>query len=319
MVTMPLHPTPWGQATADIDFNNLSAEEITQMLMTPKKASSFTKSYYGLVEKETPMKLQSRFIIPYNDFSKGAKALANELGWQCVKKADCILQLAGFETGDYTIINWGNTNTLSTKGAKISMLNAGEKVSLCADKIKFFKTVKDSVRVPEFTEELSEALKWVEAGIQTMGRRSHGSCGKDIKFYEDDLKEFSTSEFWVKYKKKKNEYRVHIAFGKIIAIQQKALRQTDLEGNKIDTSNVDFRIRNLSHGFIFKRHDIAPPTDVMDQAAAAIKTVGLDFGAVDVIYNETENKAYVLEVNTAPGLEGTTVSDYANAFREHFA
>jgi D-alanine-D-alanine ligase-like ATP-grasp enzyme len=40
----------------------------------------------------------------------------------------------------------------------------------------------------------------------------------------------------------------------------------------------------------------------------------LDFGAVDIIYNAKRNECYVLEVNTAPGLEGTTVEKYATKF-----
>lgn len=266
------------------------------------------------------MQLQSKIIYPYNDYSKGAKALAKELNFQFVKKTDFVLKLANPLEGDYTVINWGNWNKVENSGkAKFKVLNDGDLVAICSNKVKFFDKVKGSVRIPEYTQDLSEGLRWVEEGHQVMGRHCRGSCGSDIVFYEDDLKRFSDSEFWVKYKKKKSEFRVHLAFGKIIAIQQKALRTIDLDGNKIDTSTIDYRIRNLNHGFIFKRHDIAPPTDVMDQAAAAISAIGLDFGAVDVIYNETEKKAYVLEVNTAPGLEGTTVLDYANAFREHLA
>ena len=49
---------------------------------------------------------------------------------------------------------------------------------------------------------------------------------------------------------------------------------------------------------------------------AAIKALGLDFGAVDIIYNEAEDQHYVLEVNTAPGLEGTTLQKYTEAILE---
>jgi D-alanine-D-alanine ligase-like ATP-grasp enzyme len=43
-------------------------------------------------------------------------------------------------------------------------------------------------------------------------------------------------------------------------------------------------------------------------------TTGLDFGAVDVIWNAQKEKPYVLEINTAPGLEGQTIADYAAFF-----
>ncbi|MNY63636.1 hypothetical protein D3C86_2006230 [compost metagenome] len=47
----------------------------------------------------------------------------------------------------------------------------------------------------------------------------------------------------------------------------------------------------------------------------AVNAIGLTFGAVDVIWNEYRHQAYVLEVNTAPGLTGTTLEKYAEAFR----
>ena len=42
--------------------------------------------------------------------------------------------------------------------------------------------------------------------------------------------------------------------------------------------------------------------------------IDLQFGAVDIIWNEKENKCYVLEINTAPGLVGTTLTKYTEAF-----
>jgi D-alanine-D-alanine ligase-like ATP-grasp enzyme len=74
-------------------------------------------------------------------------------------------------------------------------------------------------------------------------------------------------------------------------------------------------VRNHDNGFIFVRNDVKAPSSVEEQAVRAIKALGLDFGAVDIIWNDKQQKAYVLEVNTAPGLEGSTVDDYARGFR----
>jgi D-alanine-D-alanine ligase-like ATP-grasp enzyme len=116
---------------------------------------------------------------------------------------------------------------------------------------------------------------------------------------------------YTKYVKKKDEYRIHVLRkpGKepeVISVQRKAKRH--------DAEDVDFKIRNLANGFVFVREGVVPPDDVNRQAIEAIKTTGLAFGAVDVIWNEHLGQAFVLEVNTAPGLEGQTVEDYANAF-----
>src|SRR5690606_15611671 len=121
-----------------------------------------------------------------------------------------------------------------------------------------------------------------------------GTKGQGIVFNDEDWGEFLESEFWVKYKKKKHEFRVHIVRDKIIDVQQKVIRKVDDEGNQIDISNINYRIRNLENGFIFKRFDLTVPQDVFTQAEIALKASGLDFGAVDVIWNEYEQKAYVL-------------------------
>lgn len=48
-------------------------------------------------------------------------------------------------------------------------------------------------------------------------------------------------------------------------------------------------------------------------ALAACNALGLESGAVDIIWNEKENKCYVLEVNTAPGICGITTKKYTDA------
>ena len=77
----------------------------------------------------------------------------------------------------------------------------------------------------------------------------------------------------------------------------------------------NWRIRNLANGFIYAREDVRPPECVTSVARRALDCIDLDFGAVDVIYNARQNRAYVLEVNTAPGVTGTTVDRYVDYFR----
>ena len=61
------------------------------------------------------------------------------------------------------------------------------------------------------------------------------------------------------------------------------------------------------------------PQQVLDQAKLAVKATGLDFGAVDIIWNNLQEKAYVLEINTAPGLEGQSVETYKKFLNELLA
>jgi glutathione synthase/RimK-type ligase-like ATP-grasp enzyme len=96
----------------------------------------------------------------------------------------------------------------------------------------------------------------------------------------------------------------------LIAVQRKARRLS------VPDSQVNWQVRNLAGGFVFTREGFTLPTACETAAHLVVKACGLDFGAVDVIWNETQQKAYVLEINTAPGLEGQTVDDYVTFFKE---
>lgn len=216
------------------------------------------------------------------------------------------------------VINWGSS-ALPDEVKKCKVINKEANVIQAANKLSFFKKVQGAARIPEFTESLDEAMTWVKEGKEVLARTIlNGHSGKGIVFFSDAPVEFAEGKLFTVYKKKKAEFRVHIIFGDIVLIQKKALRQTDDDGNQIDPDSIDFRVQNLKNGFIFKRNDVIVPQDVRSQALLAYEASGLDFGAFDVIWNEHENRAYVLEVNTAPGLEGTTIFDYSNRFAREF-
>jgi len=80
-------------------------------------------------------------------------------------------------------------------------------------------------------------------------------------------------------------------------------------------------IRNHNNGWAFVENSVSFPSaeskeEVCREAIAAVDCCGLDFGAVDVVLGKEDEKAYVLEVNTAPGLESTALIEaYKRAFR----
>src|SRR3546814_3947261 len=105
---------------------------------------------------------------------------------------------------------------------------------------------------------------------------------------------------------KKQEYRVHVLNGKVVDVQRKA-RVKDFPDDK-----VNWKIRNHDNGFIYARDEklAEVPKKVLSDSIKAVGVCGLDFGAVDVIYNEAKGIGFVLEINTAPGLTGTTLEGY---------
>ena len=74
------------------------------------------------------------------------------------------------------------------------------------------------------------------------------------------------------------------------------------------------KVRNLANGWIYAKDNIVPLKEkATSLAIQSIEALGLDFGAVDLIYNEKYDTYYVLEINTAPGLTGTTLNNYTEA------
>jgi glutathione synthase/RimK-type ligase-like ATP-grasp enzyme len=112
---------------------------------------------------------------------------------------------------------------------------------------------------------------------------------------------------YVEYVPKQDEYRIHVFNNEVIATQRKARRH--------DVENPNWKIRNHANGFVFARDGVVAPPLVLEQSIMAVAALGLDFGGVDVVFNRNRNMAYVLEVNSACGLEGQTVNDYANALQ----
>jgi glutathione synthase/RimK-type ligase-like ATP-grasp enzyme len=69
---------------------------------------------------------------------------------------------------------------------------------------------------------------------------------------------------------------------------------------------------------VYARAEILPPEELLSSACKAVNLLGLDFGAVDIGHRLIDNKFFVFEVNTAPGLEGTTLDKYAKAIYNYY-
>jgi glutathione synthase/RimK-type ligase-like ATP-grasp enzyme len=207
----------------------------------------------------------------------------------------------------HVIINWGSSSA-PVGLAAATFVNKPDRVKVAGNKLLTFQAFDDSVNKPEFTTDYETACGWVDNGAVVVCRtklNGHSGAGIILAAREEDV--VRDCPLYVKYIKKAKEFRVHVAFDEVIDVQAKRKR-VDFEGE------TDFAIRNHQNGWVYCRENIEEPADLREQAKRAILTLGLDFGAVDIIYNQHYNKCYVLEVNTAPGLEGTSVDIYKTAF-----
>ena len=242
----------------------------------------------------------SVLIYPYNMGSISAKRLAMSIGAKRVR-----------QDGRYRamwndlVVNWGNSTNPHWFGR---ILNMPEKVKNATNKLKTFQILKEhSIRTPEFSTNKEVAEQWVSEGNTVYCRsKLSGHSGSGIVL-ATGVSEIPTVPLYTKRIKAKTEFRVHVFGNALLDFQQKKRR---------DGANANHLIRNHSNGYVFAREGVILPDDVREQAINAVTALGLDFGAVDIGYVEREQKAYVYEVNTAPGLENTTLSLYTNAIKE---
>lgn len=136
--------------------------------------------------------------------------------------------------------------------------------------------------------------------------------GRGIVEFESSQEVYPRAPLYTEYIPKKAEYRVHVFNGQVIDIQQKKKKR------EFQTDDRDTRIRNLSNGYVYTRDGIVPPAGLENLAILAVAAVGYNYGAVDIIYNEHRNQCFVLEVNSRPGLMGTTLDKYSEALINQF-
>lgn len=183
--------------------------------------------------------------------------------------------------------------------------------------------------------------------LPLVGRTNYHQGGKGfwICLTKSHVKNAITegAQYFQNYIDIKDEYRLHI-FGDKVIYAQKKVKRSDVEeayktqhAEKIaniaskndkeldkDTldytlgrlakeySSVDMIVRSNRKGWKFshvKNVDKGMEKQVID----AIRTVKLDFGAVDCC-SDTDGKPWIIEINSGPGLDGTTFKAYIDAF-----
>lgn len=236
-------------------------------------------------------------VYPYKQGSTSAKVLAVSLGGKVLKKAGSKYRP---KRGD-VVINWGSSNVPNF--APATTLNANVEVAQC--KLATFKALSVAgVRVPQFVEDKNVVAVTQHWPVVCRTKlKGHSGEGIVIANNPDELID---APLYTKYIKKRNEYRVHVLYNKPFFVQRKA--------RKLDVADPNWMVRNLAGGFVFAECEVEEvPEDVINQACKAIEALAIDFGGVDVIWNEREKAAYVLECNTACGLEGRTAERYKAA------
>lgn len=180
------------------------------------------------------------------------------------------------------------------------------------DKLTQYKWFKEQgLSALDFTTQDEVAMEWSIEGHVVFARTLiNSSCGKGIVVIDPEGGQaIPIAPVYTKYKKKKREFRVHVFKDVVVAVTEKK-RRSGYEGHR------DTKIRNLANGYVFCQTVSDEPEQLRSLALAASKVSQSDFKGVDIGYNEQKDDLFVIEVNSAPGMQGSNIEAYANAVLE---
>ena len=242
-------------------------------------------------------------IFPYKLGSVSAKRLARTLG---------ILRVSPSYNARRkdVIVNWGNSAPPHFRWMEQD-LNKPNAIQLACDKLTTFHILDENgfKDIPIYFTSKDSAIDLVNIGNTIYCRSTTtGHSGRGIVIANNANEVINAPLYTVKTKHK-YEYRVHVFRDKILDVQMKRKRNGAVGGTGI---------RNHANGWVYARAEIAPPEELLLSSINAVRLLGLDFGAVDIGHRIIDNKFFVFEINTAPGLEGTTLDNYSKAIYNYY-
>ena len=153
------------------------------------------------------------------------------------------------------------------------------------------------------------------------------------------------AQYFQNYIDIKDEYRLHVAFGNVIYAvkkvenpteagwiaqrKEKVLDYAQKNNRNMDESTMNYIlgllvkeaalpdriVRSNKRGWKFSGVTLNNVSDALKtMAIKSVEVIGLDFGAVDCAIGLDDNP-YLIEINSGPGLQGTALQKYVEAFR----
>lgn len=150
-----------------------------------------------------------------------------------------------------------------------------------------------------------EGAKELPGSLVVARKLLRGSEGRGLSIHDKETL-LERAPLYTQYIKKKKEFRAHVYNNKVIDVQEKRKKAGWSEERNT-------QVRNTANGYVFCRDDVVVPNDLVATAIAAVQALGRSQGAVDLIWNERNNKTYALEVNARPGMTGTTLIKWSDA------
>lgn len=216
------------------------------------------------------------------------------------------------ETPD-VLVRWGSRRVMEHRDLVINNITP---INAASNKVQTLAILRDhGLPIPIYFLTWDDMLQYVRYNwghAVVLGRDQYGSQGRDIEVYKVGGREadgFAEKprrhhDWYSIFEDSRREYRLHVVKDKVVRVQGKYLDHPEqAEKNPY--------VRNYSTGYRFRtpRKNLIPSRKKI--AIQAVQTLGLDFGAVDMILNG--ERATILEVNTAPSCSPLTAHCYAGA------
>lgn len=194
------------------------------------------------------------------------------------------LQAALANTQSRYTLNWGTQLAFGEY-----TINKGDAVGRASNKRIALETMSAAgVPTPRlYTPQ--QAREAITSGKVLVGRPDQHSKGRNFFLCRtlDEISRARKATHFLEFLEMPHELRVHVIGGLVVKIAEKV-------------GGTGF-IRNHQHGWRFMAPTMEKREPARQAARKAVEALGLDFGAVDVLYDGSRS-AYVLEVNTAPSL-----------------
>lgn len=201
-------------------------------------------------------------------------------------------------------VRWGGTELPQADTGRT--LNPSEAIRAASGKFGAFQRFRNAdVPIPRFTASIGEARTWQDDGSTVLGRTTEGFQGRGITVYQP-VDTLGQHPLYVEFIPNEREYRIHVVGGSVVSVQRKYLEYPERRHSD--------HIKNVPNGYVFKTPRRGLHGSRHTAAIEAVRSLGLDFGAVDLIV-DNEGREYVLEVNTAPACSPKRVQAYVEALR----
>lgn len=254
------------------------------------------------------------------------------------------------------VIGWGTKTKNQTNLRKIPVINHPDKIHENRNKLKALQIMKEAgIAVPNFVLAdvvLNELKKTVNKSIKlpVVGRTEFHQGGKGMWVCPTTGQVRSAINEGARYFQNMididREYRVHVINNEVIYVAKKIQRskeemkeafvRKEFERQKVLAEKnhdpfdevgvkkvlerqasrmvVDHLIRSNTRGWKFSRVT-KYNEELATMSVQAVEALGLEFGAVDCCIDD-DGVVWIIEVNTGPGLEGSSFNAYVNKFTE---